>query len=117
MINKRTKSIDREYFCKFCGSPHKKKILLSKQKMNVGYSLVCCRCGHIDTFIANPNNKDNINIVVTGDYVPHHIKCIRGIGCTDTRCPLHPDRKPKKDKNPQTVYNDTIEKIEEDKFM
>ena len=96
--------------CPYCGSRIKKKVILRDQiGKEVGYSLVCCNCGHVENFAAN---ESGVSVFVAGDN--HMIKKI-SMGCAKgefvecefkEKCPYNPDKiapsePPKTEKPPQ----------------
>ena len=74
--------------CPYCGARIKKKVILKNQTgAEIGYSLVCCNCGHVENFAAD---EEGISVFVAGDNVSVKrliMGCAKG---TTIECELAP---------------------------
>ena len=85
--------------CLMCGSRQKKIIdLIDTNNKHAGYSIMCCNCGHIDSFAYNYNG---VVVATTGDtkrlkkiniYCGYDYKELQH--CTAHNCNYRPKRPP-----------------------
>lgn len=103
--------------CHWCGSKNKLHTeLITSDSSVVGYSIRCCNCGRVDTFI-NPKLYSSIGIYHNGGLSTGRQKCIQESFCPHLQCPLYGTcgghRKPPKeevgfvDKNNNKLSNQT----------
>ena len=87
--------------CLICGSKHKKVIkhFRKSDEMQIGYTLFCCNCGHLDHFSWTVNAArdmcgENIGVIGKSEVV-----CGLDekdlVNCEKKDCPYRPDIKPK----------------------
>lgn len=91
----------RRWKCVFCGSKLKRKLdaVVSGSGRLIGYSLMCCNCGHIDHFALSPSaipmyicgergevDKINIFCPLTDDELKF---------CGNKKCPYRPNQEEK----------------------
>ena len=74
--------------CQFCGCKNKLMTDITSKGQIVGYTIRCCNCGHVDTFVNL--EEDNVNITLPL-LLSHNTqfgksKCIQPSGCTHTKC-------------------------------
>ena len=69
--------------CSICGMNNKKYTELVHNGKYCGYKLTCCNCGHVDTFITDP------------DYIATHVYdkgrevCVHLTTCKNIQCPYY----------------------------
>ena len=74
--------------CQFCGCKNKLMTDITSKGQIVGYTIRCCNCGHVDTFVNL--EEDNVNITLPL-LLSHNTqfgksKYIQPSGCTHTKC-------------------------------
>lgn len=89
--------------CLICGSTQKKKIdLIGISNNEIGYSLLCCNCGHVDSFALT---SSAVSAMICGDeskVAKTKITCGAGSSnmkfCLNKKCPYRIKKDEKKDK-------------------
>ena len=69
--------------CSICGMNNKKYTELVYDGETCGYKLTCCNCGHVDTFITNPDH------IATHVYEKGREICIHLTTCKNKQCPYY----------------------------
>lgn len=86
----------RRWKCVFCGSKLKRKLdaVVSGNKKTIGYSLMCCNCGHIDHFALSPSAIPMYICGQRGEVDKINISCPLSEDdlkfCNNTKCTYRP---------------------------
>lgn len=97
MVDMNTDRINR-WKCLICGSRQKKVIdLIGNTNKKIGYSMLCCNCGHVDQFALTMNG---ITSMICGDESKvSNVNIYCGLNeddlkyCPNLECPQRPDGK------------------------
>lgn len=72
--------------CSICGSRNKRFGEYIADKKRLGYMLICCNCGHVDSFI---NDLDPMGSILSFDRGIGKEICLRQSHCPHTDCKFH----------------------------
>lgn len=102
----------QKWKCLFCGSRRKRKVdVLNVSNRVIGFSLVCCGCGHVDNFSLSQESIEMYvcGIEVNADsmkiYCPFTAKSVKQY-CNKENCKYRPVSTSKHATHHPTVYMD-----------